>query len=157
MNINPMVRYNAEYQQLELGLSFLSTDLGDVLGTDGMTFNLGAFNAGDYYNQPQIDTEFLKKVDGLRTEYYWHFNDIIDRRGLQVSASFNPYSQYNIIGSLQEEYSNGPMLFDYRTREDEIRIKICDAYGTPILTQNMNGFIDLELIVDNSSNYSINA
>jgi hypothetical protein len=49
------------------------------------------------------------------------------------------------------------MLFPFNRDDQEVRIKLIDAYGTPVKSKYITGYIDLELIVDNTSSYSINA
>jgi hypothetical protein len=160
-DIERIINYDAYTQKIVFGLVILSDDIDD-LGNCDMTLDMtratGEYFAADFYNQPEaaILADVNLNVNTHRYEFTWTFRDLIDWQNLQVSASFNPYSQNNIIGSLQEEYHNGPFLFPY-DRNPEVHVKICDRYGIPIHFKNCQGYIDLDLIIDNSSNYSIDA
>jgi hypothetical protein len=156
--IEEIIDYIPETQTLRMGVSVLKTDMS-VIDLSLMTLYFSEGNASVFYNHdPEDDMNSTKRdsANGLREEITWTLHNIINHDGLQVSASFNPFSQYNIIGSLQEAFHGGPMLFPY-DRNPEIVVRIIDQYGIPIQTKFAVGYVDLDLIIDNSSSYSIDA
>jgi hypothetical protein len=160
-DIERIINYDAYSQKITFGLGFLIADIDNYQNCSfnlDMTRDTGTIHAAEFYNQPEANVPADEdiNIETGRFVFTWTFRDLIDWQNLQVSASFNPYSQNNIIGSLQEEYHNGPFLFPY-DRNPEVHVKVCDRYGIPIQTKNLQGYIDLDLIIDNSSSYSIDA
>jgi hypothetical protein len=164
MLVEKVGSYDANSQSINLGLGFEVAQIPTGVTLDFM-FMLGGGNAANYYNQDEavnvtaVAGDPYVAFDSLgamytRVDYTWTFYNLINYTNLQVSASFNPYSQHNIIGSLHEEYHSGPILFPY-DRNPEVNIKIRDQYGIPIKSKLASGYVDLDLIVDNSSSYSI--
>jgi hypothetical protein len=85
----------------------------------------------------------------------WSFDNVFDTNHLQVAASFNPWSQFNVIGP-NEAVFDTPMLYPYN-RDQSIKIHILDKYGKVVNSLYGGGFIDLDLIVDNTSSYAIDS
>jgi hypothetical protein len=161
-SIREFTYYEAYTQSMRFGIQILDVELPNA-STMSIDFTTDPDTGAEFYNQDplvvnatQVLTNETDSGDNLyqSTTFEWTFHHLVDTSFLQVSASFNPYSQFNIIGGLQEVYHNGPMLFPY-DRNPEVVIKICDQYGIPIHSKDILGYIDLDLIVDNSASYAI--
>jgi hypothetical protein len=153
-DIQRIVDHNPRNQTVRFGISVLTAACDSNGSGLLLEFSDQRHYSADFYNQPKEDVTTTQTVNGLRTEYTWTFNHVYDHQGYQVAASFNPYSHGNIIGSIEETFHGGPMLFPY-DRNPEVKIWICDQYAIPIETKDVVGFIDLDLIVDNSNSYSV--
>ena len=71
-----------------------------------------------------------------------------------VCSTLNPYSQQNIIGSLTEQHDMLNKLFPY-DRQNTFQLWFNDEEGNRIKNDRVTGFLDLELIVDNSNNINL--
>ena len=71
-----------------------------------------------------------------------------------VCSTINPYSIQNIIGSPEEYHDMLNKIFPY-DRQNSFQLWFNDADGNRILNKNITGYLDLELIVDNSNNLNL--
>ena len=71
-----------------------------------------------------------------------------------VCSTINPYSVQNIIGSLEEKHDVLNKIFPY-DRHDDFQLWFNDNDGNRIKNDYITGYLDLELIVDNSNNFSL--
>ena len=71
-----------------------------------------------------------------------------------VCSTINPYSIQNIIGSPEEYHDMLNKIYPY-DRQNSFQLWFNDAEGKRILNKNITGYLDLELIVDNSNNLNL--
>ena len=71
-----------------------------------------------------------------------------------VCSTINPYSVQNIIGSLDEKHDMLNKIFPY-DRHDTFQLWFNDVEGNRMKNDYITGYLDLELIVDNSNNFSL--
>ena len=71
-----------------------------------------------------------------------------------VCSTINPYSIQNIIGSPKEYHDMLNKIYPY-DRQNSFQLWFNDEEGNRILNKNITGYLDLELIVDNSNNINL--
>ena len=71
-----------------------------------------------------------------------------------VCSTLNPYSIQNIIGNPQEYHDMLNKIYPY-DRQNSFQLWFNDAEGNRIFNKNITGYLDLELIVDNSNNINL--
>ena len=71
-----------------------------------------------------------------------------------VCSTINPWSPGNVIGSCKQFYTNLNKLFPYDNQQ-EVKIWITNGRGNTIPNNLFNGYIDLELIIDNLNNFAM--
>lgn len=71
-----------------------------------------------------------------------------------VCSTLNPYSVQNIIGNLEEYHDMLNKIYPY-DRQNSFQLWFNDAEGNRILNKNITGYLDIELIVDNSNNINL--
>ena len=71
-----------------------------------------------------------------------------------VCSTINPYSVQNIIGSLEEKHDMLNKIFPY-DRHDTFQLWFNDNDGNRMKNDFITGYLDLELIVDNGNNFSL--
>ena len=71
-----------------------------------------------------------------------------------VCSTMNPWSPGNIICSVRKSYSVLNKLFPYDNTQ-EVKLWITNYKGDRIRNRIFNGYIDLELIIDNLNNFAM--
>lgn len=71
-----------------------------------------------------------------------------------VCSTINPYSIQNIIGNPKEYHDMLNKIYPY-DRQNSFQLWFNDVEGNRMLNKNITGFLDLELIVDNSNNINL--
>ena len=81
-------------------------------------------------------------------------NVLKDNIPAAVCSTINPYSCQNIIGSLDETHDMLNKIYPY-DNQNSFALWFNDADGMRCMNKNITGYIDLELIIDNTNNLSL--
>ena len=104
-----------------------------------------------------IDTKLIATSTTTQTSVYFN---VIDCKTLTLPimtcSSLNPWSPGNIIGPLEKEYEVINRIFPYDNQQ-EARIWFVDQNKRilPNLNGVFDGYLELELIIDNENNFAI--
>ena len=71
-----------------------------------------------------------------------------------VCSTINPYSYQNIIGSLNEYHDMLNKMYPY-DRQNNFQLWFNDKNGKRVVNDCATGYIDLELIIDNTNNINL--
>ena len=71
-----------------------------------------------------------------------------------VCSTINPYSNQNIIGSLQEKHDMLNKIFPY-DRQTNFSLWFNNKDGNRVVNDYIIGYLDLELIIDNTNNLNL--
>lgn len=71
---------------------------------------------------------------------------------MNVCSDINPWTQYNVIGSGDLKSDSLTKVYPYNGK-DEIKIWFMDELKNIHRLRYLSGYIDLELIVDNTDSY----
>ena len=95
------------------------------------------------------------KLDGNNTIISVSFRDLMPYKfAKSVCSTLNPYSQQNIIGCLYEDHDMLNKIFPY-DGQNQFSIWFNDAEGNRCINNLITGYIDLELIIDNTNNLNL--
>ena len=95
------------------------------------------------------------KYDGKDTFISIGFHDFIScGKAYAICSTLNPYSNQNIIGSLVEHNDTLNKIFPYDGQK-QFSIWFNDNEGKRYRNLSIEGYIDLELIIDNTNNISL--
>ena len=97
------------------------------------------------------------KKDTKKNEFYIQFlipGLLENRIPSAVCSTINPYSCQNIIGSLDETHDMLNKIYPY-DNQNSFALWFNDADGMRCMNKNITGYIDLELIIDNTNNLSL--
>ena len=73
---------------------------------------------------------------------------------ISVCSTLNPYSCQNIIGSMNEKHDMLNKIYPYDNQNNFI-LWFNDEEGKRVTNTNITGYLDLELIIDNTNNLSL--
>ena len=95
-----------------------------------------------------------RKSVAVRTIQLGSYVDDTTNPRFSVCSSINPYSNKNIIGSLCETHDMLNKIFPY-DRQINFSIWFLDEDGERYTNDIYTGYIDLELIIDNTNNLNL--
>ena len=109
----------------------------------------------DYNDEYLMSFPTSVKLDGNNTIISVSFRDLMPYKfAKSVCSTLNPYSQQNIIGCLYEDHDMLNKIFPY-DGQNQFSIWFNDAEGNRCINNLITGYIDLELIIDNTNNISL--
>ena len=124
----------------------------DIKATNNISINIFKYN---YSNK--ITPTVVDDTTNHKTTLTYDLSSAIVKKIIvpqSVCSTLNPYSVQNIIGSLEEKHDVLNKIFPY-DRHDDFQLWFNDVDGNRIKNDYISGYLDLELIVDNSNNFSL--
>ena len=114
------------------------------------------FNQTDYYFD--FDKSFVnaigdRKSVAIRTIHFGEVDGSFDA-SVAVCSTINPYSKQNIIGSCYETHDVLNKIYPY-DRQSNFILWFARPSGEKIYNTDLIGFLDLELIIDNTNNLNL--
>ena len=112
------------------------------------------FNGRPSKEEPLVYTPNIKPYLNI-TDISVDLNNIL-RYGMvdSVCSTLNPYSVQNIIGSFKEHHDNLNKIFPY-DRQTNFSLWFNSKDGQRVMNRSITGYIDLELIIDNTNNLNL--
>lgn len=162
-NIRSAIRINAEYTDRKIKITFNNCRVeydGDnpvplILGielneSDAMCrYIFGE----DYAKNKPYSIMFSNTAAGATFEIDFP-NFFLQPIPVSVCSTINPYSCQNIIGSLRETHDMLNKIYPY-DNQTNFALWFNDAEGERVRNEHITGYIDLELIIDNTNNLNL--
>ena len=115
-------------------------------------------NVFNYYNTTDSSNRLLfVSKEGNQNVFNIYIpipDTILDIRRTSISGTINPWTKNNLIAPLQYDSDHLSKVFPYNGNP-EIRFWFVDEEGNKIRWKWVRGYIDLELIIDNTDTYAM--
>lgn len=113
------------------------------------------FNQGDGAKTKLIPS-YTTSADTSETIVSYSIDGMLDKivSVQSVCSTINPYSIGNIIGSPKENHDMLNKIYPY-DRQTDIQLWFNNADSERLVNNDITGYLDLELIVDNSNNLTL--